>query len=76
LEVDTRAECFDEVTASTILRLGVDSPREVPEGDVYVVLKQYTVFDNVYLAENVLNRFATRELFNVLPYQALPHVVN
>jgi len=45
------AECFDEVMANTILHLCVDSPHKVPEGNVYIVFKQYTIFSNVYLAE-------------------------
>src|SRR5258706_9460067 len=45
-------------------------------GGLYVVLKQYTVFYNVDIVENILNLGVTREHLDVLPYQALRHVVS
>ena len=67
LEVDPPAECFDKISAIPILHCGFNSPREVPECNVYVVFKQYTIFNNVDVLENILIFIVTREHLDVLP---------
>ena len=76
LEVEETAECFNEITANPILRLCFNCPREIPKCSVYVFLKQYTVFNNVDIVENILNLEVAREHFDVLPKGALWHAVN
>lgn len=75
LEVDVTVECFNEITASSILHLRFNPPREVPECSVYVAFEQYTVFYNVDIVESILNPSVTGECLDVLPNQALRHAV-
>ena len=67
LEVDPPAECFDKIPAISVLHCGFNTPREVPECSVYVVLKQYAIFNNVDVLEYILIFIVTGEYLDVLP---------
>ena len=69
-------EALDEIAVIPILGLRFDPPLEVPECSVYIMLKEYTIFNNVDIVEDILNLGVTREHFDVLPNQTLRDVVN
>ena len=55
VEEDRGSEFLDEIAAIPILRLRFDPLFDVLECSVYIVLKEYTVFNNVDIVEDILN---------------------
>src|SRR5258706_8368213 len=62
-------------TANPLLRPRFNPPLEAPEGNMCVVFKQYAIFNSVDILEKTLHLGVTREHLDVLPNQALRHVV-
>ena len=70
------AKCFDKITTIPILRPRFNPPLEAPECNVCIVFKQYAIFNSVDILERILHLDITRELLDILPDQALRHVVS